>query len=326
MKKTKIISTGSYLPEKILTNFDLEKIVDTTDEWITTRTGIKERHIAAENEATSDLILKAAKKALEKANLQPKDIDGIIVATITPDNAYPSTACWVQKDLGLEGIPVFDISAACTGFIYALIIADSLIKSGTMKRILVAGAETLTKFTNWTDRTTCVLFGDGAGVAILEESDDESGILSHYWGANGDLGELLIQPAGGSKMPPTEETVKNRLHTVHMEGNKVFRWAVRYMQEAAEKALKKAGLTGEDIDLFIPHQANLRIIDQTIKYAKISPEKTYVVIDKIANISAATIPIALDMAVEEGRVKKGDILLFDAFGGGFTWGAVTVRW
>ncbi len=326
MKQTKIISTGSYLPEKVLTNFDLEKIVDTTDEWITTRTGIKERHLAAENEATSDLVIKAAKIALERANLEAKDLDGIIVATITPDNTYPSTACWVEKGLGIKGIPVFDVSAACTGFVYALAIADSLIKTGTMKRILVAGAETLTKFTNWEDRSTCVLFGDGAGVVILEESDDESGILSTFWGADGNLGELLIQPAGGSKMPPTEETVKNKLHTVHMEGNKVFRWAVRYMQEAAEKALEKAGLTGEDIDLFIPHQANLRIIEQTVKYAKIDPKKTYIVIDKIANISAGTIPIALDMAVNEGKIKKGDILLFAAFGGGFTWGAATLRW
>jgi 3-oxoacyl-[acyl-carrier-protein] synthase-3 len=326
MKRTKIISTGSYLPEKVLTNFDLEKIVDTTDEWITTRTGIKERHLAAENEATSDLVIEAAKIALKKANLEAKDLDGIIVATITPDNAYPSTACWVEKGLGIKGIPVFDVSAACTGFLYALTIADSLIKSGVMKRILVAGAETLTKFTNWEDRSTCVLFGDGAGVVIVEESDDESGILSTFWGADGNLGELLIQPAGGSKMPPTEETVKNKLHTVHMEGNKVFRWAVRHMQEAAEKALEKAGLTGEDIDLFIPHQANLRIIDQTVKYAKIDPEKTYIVIDKIANISAGTIPIALDMAVNEGRIEKGDILLFAAFGGGFTWGAATLRW
>ncbi len=326
MKRVKIVSTGSYLPEKVLTNHDLEKMVDTSDEWITTRTGIKERHIAAENEATSDLILKAAKKALEKANLKPEDLDGIIVATITPDNTYPSTACWVQKGLGLDNIPVFDIAAACTGFIYGLIMAESLIKSGLMKRVLVAGADTLSKFTNWEDRSTCVLFGDGAGVAIVEESDDESGIISRCWGANGNLGDLLIQPAGGSKMPPTKETVEKKLHTVHMEGNKVFRWAVRYMSEAALKVIKLAGMKGEDVDLFIPHQANIRIIEQARKYANIPPEKTYIVIDKIANISAATIPIALDMAIDEGRVKKGDILVFDAFGGGFTWGAILLKW
>ena len=326
MKRVKIVSTGSYLPEKVLTNHDLEKMVDTTDEWITTRTGIKERHIAAENEATSDLILKAAKKALKKADLKPEDLDGIIVATITPDNTYPSTACWVQKGLGLDSIPVFDIAAACTGFIYGLIMAESLIKSGLMKRVLVAGADTLSKFTNWEDRSTCVLFGDGAGVAIVEESDDDSGIISRYWGANGNLGDLLIQPAGGSKMPPTKETVEKKLHTVHMEGNKVFRWAVRYMSESALKVIELAGMKGEDVDLFIPHQANIRIIEQARKYANIPPEKTYIVIDKIANISAATIPIALDMAIDEGRVKKGDILVFDAFGGGFTWGAILLKW
>ncbi len=326
MKRVKIVSTGSYLPEKVLTNFDLEKIVDTTDEWITTRTGIKERHIAREDEATSDMVIEASKRALEKANLKPEDIDLIIVATITPDNAYPSTACWVQKGLGLKEIPAFDISAACTGFIYGLIVAESLIKTGVSKRALVAGAETLSKFTNWEDRSTCVLFGDGAGVVILEESDDESGIIETYWGAEGSLGNLLIQPAGGSKMPPTEETVRKKLHTVHMEGNKVFRWAVKYMAESAEIVLKKAGLTGEDVDLFIPHQANYRIIDVARKHANITEEKTYIVIDKIANISAGTIPIAMDMAVEEGRIKKGDIVLLDAFGGGFTWGAVVLRW
>ncbi len=326
MKGVKIVSTGSYLPEKVLTNHDLEKMVDTSDEWITTRTGIKERHIAAEDEATSDLILKATKKALDRVNLKPQDIDGIIVATITPDNTYPSTACWVQKGLGLNEIPVFDIAAACTGFIYAVIMAESLIKTGMMKRVLVAGADTLSKFTNWEDRNTCVLFGDGAGVAILEESNDDSGIISRYWGANGNLGDLLIQPAGGSKMPPTEETVRRKLHTVHMEGNKVFRWAVRYMSESALKVIELAGIKGEDVDLFIPHQANIRIIEQARKYANIPPEKTYIVIDKIANISAATIPIALDMAVDEGRVKKGDILVFDAFGGGFTWGALLLKW
>ncbi len=326
MKKVKIISTGSYLPEKVLTNFDLEKMVDTTDEWITTRTGIKERHIARDDEATSDMVIEASKAALKKANLKPEDIDLILVATITPDNAYPSTACWVQNGLGLSNIPAFDISAACTGFIYSIIVAESLIKTGVVKRALVAGAENLSKFTNWGDRSTCVLFGDGAGAVILEESDDESGIIETYWGAEGSLGNLLIQPAGGSKMPPTEETVRKKLHTVHMEGNKVFRWAVKYMAESAEAVLKKAGISGDKVDLFIPHQANYRIIDVARKHAGIPQEKTYIVIDKIANISAATIPIAMDMAVEEGRIKKGDIILIDAFGGGFTWGAILIKW
>ena len=326
MKGTKVIGTGSYLPERILTNADLEKIVDTSDEWIKTRTGIEERHIVADNEAASDLVVNAARKAMEMASIDAKEIDTIVVGTISPDTPFPSTGCWVGTALGIEGVPAVDVSAACSGFLYALIVADSLIKAGTAKRVLVGGVEVLTRITNWNDRTTCVLFGDGAGVVILEESDDDSGILSSYWGADGSLGDLLIQYAGGSRMPPTHETVDKNLHTIHMKGNEVFKHAVRMMELAAGKALERANVKPEEISLFIPHQANIRIIEATIKRFGIPREKTMITIDNIGNISSATIPISFDFAVREGRVKKGDLLLLDAFGGGFTWGAALIRW
>jgi 3-oxoacyl-[acyl-carrier-protein] synthase-3 len=326
LKGSRIIGTGSYLPEKILTNFDLEKMVDTSDEWIRTRSGIQERHIVSEKEAASDLVIKAARRAFEMASIEPEDIDIIVIGTISPDTLFPSTGCWVGAALGVGGIPAFDVSAACSGFLYGLIVADNLIKGGTAKRVLVAGVEVLSRITNWKDRSTCVLFGDGAGVAILEESDNDSGILSSYWGADGSLGDLLIQPAGGSRMPATYDTVEKNLHTIQMKGNEVFKHAVRTMALAAEKTLQKAKVKAEDIDIFIPHQANIRIIEATIKRFGIPPEKTVVTIDKTANMSSATIPISLDIAVREGRIKKGNLVLFDAFGGGFTWGAVLLRW
>ena len=325
-KRVRIVSTGSYLPEKVLTNFDLEKMVDTTDEWITTRTGIKRRHIAKESEATSDLVLQAALRALKKAKLQASDLDVLIIGTVTPDTSYPSTACWVQRGLGIEGIPCFDLSAACSGFLYGLVLAESLINAGTARRVLVAGSECLSKFLNWEDRNTCVLFGDGAGAVIVEASHDDSGMLSFSWGANGNYTDILVQPAGGSRMPPSEKTVMKKLHSVYMEGNKVFRWAVKYMSESALDAVQKAGLKADQISLFIPHQANIRIIESASKYAGIPEEKTYVVIDRTANISSATIPIALDMAIEEGRVQRGDNVLLTAFGGGLTWASIVLRW
>ncbi|MGQ9618581.1 MAG: beta-ketoacyl-ACP synthase III [Candidatus Aminicenantia bacterium] len=326
MAKVKIIGTGSYLPKKVLTNFDLEKMVDTSDEWIRTRTGIRERRIAEEKEATSDLVVKASHKAFEMAGIKPSEIDCIIVATITPDNLFPSTACWVQKELGINRIPAFDISAACTGFIYGLIIAESLIKNRTCRKVLLAGAETLSKVTNWEDRNTCVLFGDGAGVAILSESNDESGIITSYWAADGSLAELLYQPAGGSRMPASEETASKKLHTIHMKGNEVFKYAVKNMGDSAIKVLKKAGITGEEIKYFIPHQANIRIIEATAERAKIPSSKVYTNIGKYGNMSAATVPIALDELNREGKLNKGDIVLLNAFGAGFTWGAVILKW
>lgn len=308
-----------------MTNDDWAKIVDTSDEWITTRTGIKERHFAADDQATSDLITEAAKLAIEDAGIDKDELDLIVVATISGDNAYPSTGCWVQKKLGAKPIPAFDVGAGCSGFLYALIVADSFIKAGSAKKVLVAGAEVMSRVINWEDRNTCVLFGDGAGAAVLEATEEDTGILSHSWEADGNLGDLLIQPAGGSAMPATAETVAEKKHTVHMSGNEVFKHAVRMMQDSALKAIERAGLTSDDINLFIPHQANIRIIEATIRRANIPLEKTFINIDKIANVSAGTIPIALDHARKEGRIKPGDNVLFAAFGAGFTWAGMTIR-
>jgi len=323
--RTKILGTGSYLPEKVMTNDDWAKLVDTTDEWITTRTGIKERHFAAPEQATSDLVIEAAQKAIEDAGVDKDEIDAIIVGTVSADNAYPSTGNWVQKKLGMKTIPSFDISAGCSSFLYSLILGDSLIKSGIAKTILVSSAEIMSRIINWADRNTCVLFGDGAGAAVLQASDGEAGILSSYWGADGNLGDLLVQPAGGSAMPASRETVEDNLHTVHMKGNEVFKHAVRRMQESAVNAVKMANLTSKDIDLFIPHQANLRIIEATIKRAKIPLEKTYISIAKTANMSGATIPVALDWARREGRIKPGSNVLTSAFGAGFTWAGMVIK-
>ena len=327
MYNIKITGTGSYLPDKVLTNFDLEKMVDTSDEWITTRTGIKERHIASEEEATSDLTAKAADKALDMAGVQAKELDAIIVATITPDTFFPATACWVQKKLGVKPtVPAFDIVTACSGYLYGLILSSGMIEAGVADKILLCGSETLSKVTNWNDRSTCVLFGDGAGCSVIEKSDGDSGLLSYVWGADGKLGKLLIQEAGGSRMPATIETVKKNLHTISMQGNEVYKHAVTKMKKAAIEALKKANLKGEDVDVYVPHQANSRIIEATIKRAGIPMDKTVVTIDKTGNMSAATIPVGIDWAVKEGRLKRGNILLSTAFGGGFTWGAIVLRW
>jgi len=330
----KIISTGRYLPPKILTNEDLTKIVDTSDEWITTRTGIKERRISEEGVSTSDLGTQAAQIALSKAGLTIKDIDGIICATITPDKFFPSTACYIHKKLCAangEGvppeIPAFDVSAACSGFIYALAVAGSMIKSGLARRMLVVGAETLSKFTDWQDRSTCVLFGDGAGAMIIEGVEKEKGddFLSFYISADGQYSELLHVPAGGSALPASEITVKERLHFMKMSGKEVFKVAVTKMAEAFEKALAKTNLKTQDISLLIPHQANMRIIDAVSRRLDFPMEKTYVNVHKYGNISAATTIVALDEALEEGRVKKNDIVSLVAFGGGFTWGAAIIK-
>ena len=328
MARAIIAGTGSYLPEKTLTNHDMERMVETSDEWIRQRTGIKERHIAADHEATSDLVIEAARPAMEMAGVAAADIDAVIVGTITPDTTFPSTACWVQKGLGLRtGIPAFDLAAACSGFLYGLVVADSLIQSGQCRCVLLAGAEVLSRVTNWEDRNTCVLFGDGAGVAIVVPSpDSDRGLLASCWGADGNLGELLIQPAGGSRLPATLETVEKKLHTIRMTGNEVFKHAVRAMADAAENVLRQARLNPEDIALFVPHQANIRIIEATCLRTNIPLTKTVTAIDRIANSSAATIPVGLDMANRAGKINTGDAVLFDAFGGGFTWGAAVLRW
>ncbi len=325
-KKVGIIGLGKYLPEKRLTNKDIEKIVDTTDEWITERTGIKERRIAREDETTSDLAVNAAKRAIENAKLKPEDIGLIIVATITPDMFFPSTACIVQSKLNVNHIPAFDISVACSGFIYGIAIAEQFIKSGAYKHILVIAAEKMSSVTDWTDRSTCVLMGDGAGAAVLGEVE-EGGILSIYLGADGSKGNLLEMPAGGSRLPASASTVEKRLHFLRMEGNILFKHAVKVMAEAALKATEPLGLKGDDINLVIPHQANIRILNAVAKRMGIDPEeKLYLNIDKYGNMSSASSAVALTEAVEQHRVKKGDTILLDAFGAGLTWGAIVIKW
>jgi 3-oxoacyl-[acyl-carrier-protein] synthase-3 len=326
MRKIKITGTGSYVPPKVLTNFDLEKMVDTSDTWIKERTGISERHIVDDNTATSDLVVESTYRALEDAGLQVQDIDVIIVATATPDTIYPSTACWVQKKLNIPGIPAFDVSAACSGFLYGLEVASSLIETGRYKNILVSGAEVMSKVVNWKDRNTCVLFGDGAGSVIVTEGDGESGILASYLGADGTLGKLLYQPAGGTLLPASYETIEKKLHSVHMEGREVFKHAVRSMGNAAIRVLKEANLSAQDIALFIPHQANFRIVEATCARTGIPMEKTYLIIHKYGNVPAASIPLTLDEANRRGKIKRGDIVLFAAFGAGFSWGAIVLRW
>jgi 3-oxoacyl-[acyl-carrier-protein] synthase-3 len=325
-RRVKIAATGFYAPEKILTNADLEKMVDTSDEWIVTRTGIKERHIASDSQATSDLCLQAAQRALRNGNFHVRDIDLIIVGTASPDTLFPSTACWLQKGLQADHVAAFDISAACTGVIYGMILAESLINRGVSKRVLLVGGEVLTKITNWKDRGTCVLFGDAAGALIVEESTGESGILSRYWKADGSLADLLYQPAGGTRMPASMQTVAGDLHTIQMKGNEVFKHAVKRMGEAALEALKGASLKKEDVDWFIPHQANTRIIYATAERIKIPREKVYVNIQNYGNVSVASIPISLHELYAAGKLKKGNIILMDAFGAGFTWGAIVYRW
>ena len=325
-RRIKIRSTGVYLPDKVLTNADLEKMVDTSDEWITTRTGIKERRIVSKEQVTSDLAVNAARMALERGGLKAEDVDLILVATNTPDTIFPATACWVQKKLGIKEIPAFDLEAGCTGLLYALIVAESLILSGTARRILLIGADILTKITNWEDRSTCVLFGDGAGAFILEESDDDSGLISHFWGADGSLAELLILPGGGTLHPANEKTVERKLHYLTMKGNEVFKHAVKRMGESALEALKRAGLDKSQVDYLIPHQANLRIIEATGERLNLPKEKIVANIHKYGNMSVATIPVALHELAEEGKLQKGKIIVMVAFGAGFTWAAAVYRW
>ncbi|NOZ61202.1 MAG: ketoacyl-ACP synthase III [Calditrichaeota bacterium] len=321
-----ITGMGMAVPEKVLTNFDLEKMVDTTDEWIRTRTGMVERHIADENTATSDLCTEAAEMALKDAGLSAKDIDVIIIATVTPDTIFPSAACYVQKNLGATNAAAFDISAACSGFLYGLTVADSFIRSGLYKNILVIGAETLSKITDWTDRSTCVLFGDGAGAAVVQPSDGTRGIIKTFISSDGRLTDLLILPGGGSRIPTSHESVDQRLHYIKMEGQDVFKYAVKAMGDAAVKVLEETGVSSKDLALMIPHQANDRIIQATARRIKLPMEQVYVNIQKYGNTSAASIPIALTEAIEEGKLKHGDYCLLVSFGGGFTIGAVLLKY
>jgi len=324
-KKVGILGLGKYLPEKRLTNKDLERIVDTTDEWIMTRTGIKERRIARDDEATSDMATEAARKALKAAGLEAKDIDLIIVATITPDMFFPATACLVQEKIGARQVPAFDISVACSGFIYGLSIANQFISSGTYKHALVIAAEKLSSITDWTDRNTCVLFGDGAGAAVLGPVE-KGGILSMHLGADGKQGDLIKLPAGGSRIPASRKSVEDKLHFIKMNGAELFKHAVRIMADAALEATRPLGLKADDLNLVIPHQANIRILNAAAKRMGLSQDKIYLNIEKYGNMSAASSAVALVEAVEEGRIRKGDKILLDAFGGGLTWGAIVIEW
>jgi len=320
-----IAGIGSYAPEKILTNSDLEKIVDTSDEWIRTRSGIKERHIAADNQATSDLALIATQRALKSAGIKAKDISAIIVGTATPDMPFPSTACLVQKQIGAPPVIAFDISAGCTGFLYGLAVAESFIKND-YDNIVVIGADILSRFTDYTDRTTCVLFGDGAGALIIKRGDGTRGILASHFASDGSSWQLLHQPAGGSRMPASHDSVEKRLHVIKMQGNEVFKLAVRAMSDAAVKTLKAANVSSSQIKLLIPHQANIRIIEASAKRLHLPMDKVLVNLDRYGNTSTASIPLALDEAVKTGRIDKGDLVLMIAFGAGFTWGGVLFRY
>lgn len=324
-----IIGTGSYVPERVLTNHDLEKMVETSDEWITTRTGIKERRVAAENEATSDLAAAAARRALEAAGLTAGEVDLIIVATVTSDMFFPSTACFVQRKLGAARAVAFDISAACSGFLFALQTARLYLDGGIARHALVIGAEKLTSLINWQDRNTCVLFGDGAGAVVLK-CDEALGapgrILASLMASDGNLADLLKVPGGGSALPLTAENAASRPNTIHMEGRETFKHAVTRMVEAGLEAIRQAGLTPEDISLVIPHQANARIISAIAERLGLPPERAFVNVDKYGNTSAASIPVALDEANRLGKLKSGDHILLIAFGGGFTWAATVLRW
>ncbi len=317
---------GAYVPEAFLTNSDLERMVDTSDQWITERTGIKKRHKANPEQATSDLAREAALKAIADAGIKPTDLDIIIVGTATPDMFFPSTACLVQKEIGATKAAAFDISAACSGFLYGLSIAEDFVRAGKYENILVVGAETLTRILDWSDRTTCVLFGDGAGAAVVGRVGDGHGIISTFLGSDGSMGDLLKLPAGGSRMPATEETVRKRLHYVKMEGNKLFKAAVKAMVNAATKVLDDSGYRSQDLDLLVTHQANIRIIDATAKRIDISDEKVYRNVHEYGNTSAASIPIALAEAKQKGMLRDGMLVELVAFGGGLTWASVLMVW
>jgi 3-oxoacyl-[acyl-carrier-protein] synthase III len=326
MIKARIVSTGSYAPENRVTNFDIEKKVDTSAEWIVERTGIHERRIGGKHEAASDLAYEAAKITLKKAGLKAKDLDMIICSTISGDFPFPSTSCILQGRLDAVNAAAFDLQAACSGFIYGLFVSENLIKSGTNKRILLVGVDMLSKVTDWDDRTTCIIFGDGAGAVILEPSEDDSGILSTSVHSDGNMWDLLQVPGGGSRMPCSQECVDKKLHFARMKGNETFKVAVKTLENIAIETLEKNNITASQLTLMIPHQANLRIIQAAAKRLGLPMEKVMVNIDRYGNTSSASIPIALDEAVSAGRIKKDDYILLEAFGSGLTWGSALIRW
>lgn len=322
-----ISGTGASLPEKIVTNFDLEKLVETSDEWITTRTGIKERRVAREGETMSQFALEASRRAMDAAGVSAADLGMIICATVTPDQPIPSTSCLIQDRLGARSAPAFDMSAGCSGFLYALTVAHQFIRTGAHRHILVIGAELLTKYLDWSDRTTCILFADGAGAAILSASEEPGrGVLATALHSDGSMYDLITLPGGGAAHPPTAETLRQGLHFIRMKGNEVFKIAVRSIEEVCREVLTKAGVSASDVRLFVPHQANKRIIDAVGSRLGVPDDRIYLNIDRTGNTSSASIPIALDEVVRKGMLKQGDIVLFAAFGAGLTWGAALVRW
>jgi 3-oxoacyl-[acyl-carrier-protein] synthase-3 len=321
----KILATARALPPRVLTNAELETLVDTSDTWIRERTGIRERRIAAPDVATSDLAAEALLLACERAGIAAGELDAIIVGTSTPDTLFPSTACWLQHKIGLRGPAAFDVSAGCSGFLYGLEIAAGLMHGGA-RRIAIVGAEVMSRVVNWQDRSTCVLFGDGAGAAILGPGDGRSGILGSAWGSDGNLAKVLYQPAGGTRAPATTDTVAALAHTVHMEGNTVFKHAVTAMAEAAVQAMARAQIGPDQVDLLIPHQANTRIMEAARARTGVPVERLFSIVERYGNMSAATIPVALDEARELGRIADGDVVVMTAFGTGFTWAASVLRW
>ncbi len=321
-----IWGTGSHLPEREMTNYDLEKIVETSHDWIVSRTGIESRRIADEHTATSDLAYKAAQKAIEAAGITAEDIDLIIVGTITPDYGFPATACIVQDKIGAVNAAAFDLEAACSGFIYGVSVGQQFIATGMYDHVLVIGAETMSKILDFEDRKTCILFGDGAGAVVLGPVEEGKGIRSMELGADGKGGKVLSVPAGGSRLPASEQTVADRLHYVTMDGSEVFKFAVRAMGGASQRVVAEAGLSVEDVDFMVPHQANMRIIKSAAKRLKLPLDKVHVNLDRLGNMSAASIPVALDEAVRAGKITEGDKIVLVGFGGGLTWGACVINW
>ena len=326
MRSAGITGTGYYAPPEVITNFDMEKIVDTSDEWIVTRTGIKERHKAPDDWSTSDIGVEAAKRAMEAAGVKPEEIDLILFATVSPDKVIPSTACIAQDKLGCVNAAAFDLMAGCTGFVYCISVANDLVAAGSFNKVLVIGADLLTKLLDWDDRNTCVLFGDGGGAVVIEPVEEGTGFLGYVLEADGSGHEYIQLPGGGTFCPATHESVDNRMHYIKMFGRDVFKFAVKTMNFTTRKVLDKAGLSVEDVDLVIPHQANNRIIEAAVKRLKVSPDKIFTNLEKYGNTSAGSIPLALGEAMEQGRIKKGDTVVMVGFGAGLTNGAIVMKW
>jgi 3-oxoacyl-[acyl-carrier-protein] synthase-3 len=324
-RRSVILGTGSELPSRVVTNHDLEKVVETSDEWITTRTGIKERRILEEGKGNADMALRAAERALADAGVDAQELDAIIMGTVSPDYPFPSSACLLEDKLGARGVFSFDVGAACSGFLNALAVADSFIQTGKANKVLVVGSDTLSRVLNWQDRATCILFGDGAGAVVLGASQNGNGILSAKLRTDGSYAKTLYVPAGGSLNPATVHTVQKNEHTIVMNGKEVFKIAVRSMEDISRQALEEAGVTVDEVSLVIPHQANRRIIVALAERLGVPMEKVVVNLDKYGNTSAASVPVALDEARRQGRIKPGDIVLLNAFGAGFAWGAAVVK-